>query len=104
MAATAPSGSARTRHSTRRFAIAGCPVEHRLYFAREAYTRYFAMAFAFRAAYGLGALRPPHTVRRLPRELWERFRASAEAKGEQTIDALRRALELYIQQKQEPRP
>ena len=41
---------------------------------------------------------------RLPRELWERFKVSAQARGEQTIDALRRALELYMEQKPGPRP
>jgi hypothetical protein len=35
---------------------------------------------------------------RLSRELWEEFRAVAERRGEFTIDALRRALELYIAQ------
>lgn len=39
---------------------------------------------------------------RLTRALWEEFRASAERRGDKTIDALRRALELYIQQ--EPKP
>jgi predicted DNA-binding protein len=41
---------------------------------------------------------------RLPRELWERFKANAQARGDQTIDALRRAIELYLDQKPEPRP
>ena len=40
-------------------------VRHHLYFADEAYTRFFSDAFELRGAYGLGALRPPHTVRRL---------------------------------------
>ena len=35
---------------------------------------------------------------RLTRALWDRFRASAEARGDKTIDALRQALELYIAQ------
>ena len=42
---------------------------HRLYFAREAYCHVFAAGFVLRGAYGLGALRPPHTVRRVPRPL-----------------------------------
>ena len=41
---------------------------------------------------------------RLPRELWERFRTQAQTRGDQTIDALRRALELYLAEKPEPRP
>ena len=40
---------------------------------------------------------------RLPRELWDRFRQTAEANGEHTIDALRRALDLYIED-QRPQP
>ena len=39
---------------------------------------------------------------RLTRELWDRFRKTAEARGELTIDALRRALELYIAQERTP--
>jgi SAM-dependent methyltransferase len=56
-------------HPVRTFSIGGQAVPHRLYFARDAYARYFARAFALRGAYGLGALRPPHTVRRAPRRL-----------------------------------
>lgn len=41
---------------------------------------------------------------RLPRDLWDRFKARAETRGDKTIDALRRAIELYLQQTQEPRP
>jgi SAM-dependent methyltransferase len=51
--------------SRRRFVIGGQSVEHQVYFPSVAYA-YFRGAFQLRAAYGLGALRPPHTVRRLP--------------------------------------
>jgi len=51
------------------FTIGGQPVEHRMYFAHDAYQRYFAPEFALREAYALGSLRPPHTVRRVPRPL-----------------------------------
>jgi SAM-dependent methyltransferase len=49
----------------RTFLIGGEAVDHSLYFANEAY-RPFAQDFVLRASYGLGALRPPHTVRRIP--------------------------------------
>jgi ubiquinone/menaquinone biosynthesis C-methylase UbiE len=52
------------RQRMRPFVIGGQSVEHRLYFAMEAYSR-FEPWFGLRAAYGLGALRPPHTVRRI---------------------------------------
>ncbi len=51
---------------TRSFRIGDLDVQHHLYFAGEAYAGYFAGAFKLRRAYSLGALRPPHTVRRLP--------------------------------------
>jgi SAM-dependent methyltransferase len=54
------------RQTSRTFVIGGQPVSHWLYFADDAYRRFFSNAFARRAAYGLGALRPPHTVRRIP--------------------------------------
>ena len=50
----------------RNFRIGGHDVQHNLYLAREAYARFFADAFTLRGAYSLGALRPPHTVQRLP--------------------------------------
>jgi SAM-dependent methyltransferase len=50
----------------RSFVIGGEAVQHSVYFADEAYRRYFRPYFWKRAAYGLGALRPPHTVRRIP--------------------------------------
>jgi len=54
-------------HARRRvFIIGGQPVEHSLYFSDEAYRRFFATGFRRRDVYSLGALRPPHTVRRLP--------------------------------------
>lgn len=68
--------------STRIFTIGAQPVPHRLYFATEAYRRFFAERFACRAMYGLGSLRPPHTVRRIPPKLvgaleWLDVRAGA---------------------------
>jgi SAM-dependent methyltransferase len=63
----APRALAQQRDRT--FVIGGRPVLHRLYFAREAYARFFAPEFRLRRAYGLGALRPPHTVQRLPSPL-----------------------------------
>ena len=54
-------------HVRRRvFVIGGQPVEHSLYFSDEAYRRFFTTGFRRRDGYSLGALRPPHTVRRLP--------------------------------------
>jgi SAM-dependent methyltransferase len=50
----------------REFTIGGFPVTHSLYFPDEAYRAFFARDFALRARFGLGALRPPHTVRRIP--------------------------------------
>jgi ubiquinone/menaquinone biosynthesis C-methylase UbiE len=52
----------------RQFKIGGQSVEHRVYFSMEAYN-YFRTDFSLREVYGLGALRPPHTVRRLPKQL-----------------------------------
>jgi SAM-dependent methyltransferase len=57
------------RQSARTFVIGGQPAQHWLYFADEAYRRCFSAAFVKRAEYGLGALRPPHTVRRIPAPL-----------------------------------
>jgi hypothetical protein len=67
---------------TREFTIGGRPVRHTLYFGREAYRRYFASTFALRACFSLGALRPPHTVTRVPRNVtdaleWLDVRAGA---------------------------
>ena len=50
----------------RAFVIGGESVPHTLYFSDEAYRRFFARDFVYRGAYGLGSLRPPHTVRRIP--------------------------------------
>lgn len=61
-------GSGRLRPpaaSLRSFTIASHAVQHRLYLPREAY-RHFEASFALRETYSLGALRPPHTVRRVP--------------------------------------
>jgi ubiquinone/menaquinone biosynthesis C-methylase UbiE len=54
---------------SRAFLIGGLSVQHRLYFPDEAYRGYFAGSFALRDGFSLGALRPPHTVRRLPRSV-----------------------------------
>jgi ubiquinone/menaquinone biosynthesis C-methylase UbiE len=57
------------RVHARQFTIGGRGVPHRLYFADELYQRAFAQQFALRDAYSLGALRPPHTVHRMPAAL-----------------------------------
>ena len=54
---------------TREFTIGGRPVPHSLYYSEEAYHRFFARSFALHQAYSLGCLRPPHTVKRLPRRM-----------------------------------
>jgi ubiquinone/menaquinone biosynthesis C-methylase UbiE len=51
---------------SRTFCIGGEAVQHSVYYADEAYSRFLARSFVKRGAYGLGALRPPHTVRRIP--------------------------------------
>jgi ubiquinone/menaquinone biosynthesis C-methylase UbiE len=53
------------RQRSRQFVIGGQSVNHSVYFARGAYAS-FESGFRLRGTYGLGALRPPHTVRRLP--------------------------------------
>jgi SAM-dependent methyltransferase len=53
------------QHS-RVFAIGGVQVTHELYSAHQAYRCYFKNSFRLRDAYSLGALRPPHTLQRLP--------------------------------------
>jgi SAM-dependent methyltransferase len=55
----------RSQHE-RAFRIGGRDVAHHLYFAREAYHAHLASGFLLRQTYALGALRPPHTVTRLP--------------------------------------
>jgi SAM-dependent methyltransferase len=55
--------------SARSFTIGNQAVPHTLYSARELYARVFRTRFILRGAYSLGALRPPHTVRRVPRPL-----------------------------------
>jgi ubiquinone/menaquinone biosynthesis C-methylase UbiE len=54
------------RQSVREFVIGGQSVRHTLYFADDAYRRFFTRSFVLREAFCLGTLRPPHTVRRLP--------------------------------------
>jgi SAM-dependent methyltransferase len=53
------------RERQRRFVIGGQPVEHQVYFPHEAHAP-FRADFLLKEAYGLGAVRPPHTVRRMP--------------------------------------
>jgi SAM-dependent methyltransferase len=57
------------RQRDRAFVIGGEAVQHAVYFADAAYRQFFSEKFAKRANYGLGALRPPHTVRRVPSSL-----------------------------------
>jgi hypothetical protein len=54
------------KHRYREFVIGGETVQHAVYFSDEAYHKFFSEKFILRASYGLGALRPPHTVRRVP--------------------------------------
>jgi SAM-dependent methyltransferase len=54
------------RRVERNFVIGGRPVRHYLHHAGDAYARFFAAHFRLRRAYGLGILRPPHTLRRVP--------------------------------------
>jgi SAM-dependent methyltransferase len=54
------------RQPVREFVIGGQSVRHTVYFADDAYRRFFARSFALRDAFCLGTLRPPHTVRRIP--------------------------------------
>jgi SAM-dependent methyltransferase len=53
------------RQQSRSFVIGGETVPHTVYFGDEAY-RCFLKEFVRRGMYGLGSLRPPHTVRRIP--------------------------------------
>jgi SAM-dependent methyltransferase len=54
------------RHPERIFMIGDHAVPHYLYDARDAYERFFKTQFRWRDAFGLGILRPPHTVARIP--------------------------------------
>jgi 2-polyprenyl-3-methyl-5-hydroxy-6-metoxy-1,4-benzoquinol methylase len=54
------------RACTREFRIGGERVLHHVYFPSEAAAR-FRPGFQLRRVYSLGAVRPPHTVRRIPR-------------------------------------
>jgi len=56
-------------HERRSFVIGGEAVQHAVYFSDEAYRKFFSGKFAMKANYGLGSLRPPHTVRRIPSPL-----------------------------------
>lgn len=54
------------RQTERDFPIGGLAVRHYLYAPHEVYRRAFEPTFALCRAYSLGALRPPHHVRRVP--------------------------------------
>ncbi len=54
------------RERDRPYTIGGQPVPHHLYLPREAYEGFFAPYFGLQRTYSLGALRPPHTIRRVP--------------------------------------
>ena len=53
-------------YSVRTFTIGSRSVPHHVYRAADAYGQFFSAQFALRRAYGIGILRPPHTVRRVP--------------------------------------
>jgi SAM-dependent methyltransferase len=53
------------RNPMRNFVIGGRTVPHYLYHSTAAYAC-FQSRFALRRAYGIGILRPPHTVQRIP--------------------------------------
>ncbi len=54
------------RNRERDFVIGSRSVPHYLYHAREAYARFFRARFRLGRAYGLGILRPPHTLHGVP--------------------------------------
>ena len=54
------------RNPVRDFMIGDRNVPHYLYHPGAAYARFFKPGFALRRAYGIGILRPPHTVQRIP--------------------------------------
>lgn len=64
-----PAARGAWRLRQRDFRIGGQRVRHHLYRADEAYAQYFRPQFRLRRGYGLGILRPPHTVRRMPATL-----------------------------------
>ena len=54
------------RNPVRNFMIGGRTVPHYLHHPGAAYARFFQSRFVLRRAYGIGILRPPHTVQRIP--------------------------------------
>jgi len=68
----------------RSFPIGGWDVPHHLYRADEAFGRFFCTDFALSRAYGIGILRPPNTVRRIPA-----FAVTALGRLEQPLRVLR---------------
>jgi 2-polyprenyl-3-methyl-5-hydroxy-6-metoxy-1,4-benzoquinol methylase len=61
------------REARRNFTIGGHTVRHSMHFAEDLYRRYFVAAFRLRERYSLGAIRPPHTLHRLPAPLVARL-------------------------------
>jgi SAM-dependent methyltransferase len=54
------------RNPVRNFMIGGRTVPHYPYQSGAAYARFFRSHFALRRTFGIGILRPPHTVQRIP--------------------------------------
>jgi SAM-dependent methyltransferase len=54
------------RNPVRNFIIGGRTVPHYMHQRGSAYAHFFESRFALRRAYGIGVLRPPHTVQRIP--------------------------------------
>lgn len=50
----------------RRFSIGDLELRHHVFYPRDAYSRYFSREFLLDECYGVGFLRPPHTIRRIP--------------------------------------
>lgn len=61
--------SALGRMTQRTFNIGRLPIIHTLYFPLAAYQQAFATDFVLERGYALGVLRPPHTMRRIPKPL-----------------------------------
>ena len=61
------------RNPVRDFTIAERNVPHYLYHPVAVYAHFFKRGFALRRAYGIGILRPPHTVQRIPSAIVSRL-------------------------------
>jgi hypothetical protein len=57
------------RVGARPFVVGDRPVVHYVYEPDEAYRQFFARWFSLGQAYGLGILRPPNTIKRVPAPL-----------------------------------